>query len=77
ARLASPSVALEWLALWLVWPTLQGLHGLATAGATETGASASPDALALARWIAGLPADIAALRLTSSSAPVDQLAAAL
>lgn len=69
ALLASPSAALEWLALWVVWPTLQGLR-----------ATGSPDALAVASWIADLPADIAAttvFSLPSAVAPEDHLAAAL
>ena len=55
ALLASPSTALEWLALWLVWPMLQGLRAPVSRGNTATG---SPDALAVARWMADLPANI-------------------
>ena len=77
ALLASPSAALEWVALWLVWPTLQSLRAPVSSGNTATG---WPDALAVARWITDLPADIAAITvigLPSAIAPDDHLATAL
>ena len=69
--LASPSTPLEWAALWLAWPTLAGLRALATTP-TE-----SPDALAVARWIAELPAEVASQRMPSPVATHPHLAAAL
>lgn len=74
ALLTSPGAALEWAALWLLWPTLSSLRALAATGNTPVG---SPDGLALARWIAELPAEIAALRLPSPVASATHLAAAL
>ena len=83
AWLTNPSTALDWVALWLVWPTLQGLRAPVSRGNTTTG---SPDALAVARWIADLLADIAdsadsaastAIGLSSPTAPHGPLAAAL
>ncbi|WP_310461398.1 contractile injection system tape measure protein [Sphaerotilus sp.] len=72
--LASSSTALEWVALWLVWPTFQGLRASFSTGDTVTG---SLDALAVVRWIADLPADIAPLRIPSPTVPDIHLAAAL
>ena len=83
ALLARPGAAPEWLALWLVWPTLQGLPAPTSSGNTATG---SIDAIAAARWIADLPAPIAtvgasaaltAIGLRSPDAPDADLATAL
>ena len=70
ALLESPGAALEWLALWLVWPTLQGLRAPAPRGNTATGA---PDALAVARWMADLPVDIAATTVIGLPSPIDPI----
>jgi Contractile injection system tape measure protein len=67
ALLTSPGTPLEWLALWVGWPARQGLPHNASAS----------DATALARWIADLPADIAALRLPQPIARDIYLASAL
>ena len=75
--LESPNTAPEWLALWLVWPTLQGLP---SPNAGSSAATPSPDSLALAQWLADLPAAIAATQiigLPPTTAPGAQLAAAL
>lgn len=77
ALLANPGTAPEWVALWLVWPTLQGLIDPVSRG---NNSNRSRDALALARWIANLPADIAAITVISWPSPVSpdtHLAAAL
>ncbi len=73
ALLTNPAAALEWLALWLVWPTLQGLRAPISTG---NSASQSPDALAVTKWIAGSAA-ITAIGAPSPNAPDDHLAAAL
>jgi len=80
ALLASPGIPLEWVALWGVWPTLKGLRApvrTASTANTANTATSSSDAHALARWIADLPTDIAALRLPPTSASDAHLAVAL
>ena len=67
ALLADADTAMSWHALWLAWPTVLGARGSA----------GSPASSALADWIAALPADMAALRLTPRDATEDKLAAAL
>lgn len=74
ARMDCPGAALEWVALWLAWPTLPGLRAPVSTGNTAT---ASPDALAVVRWIADLPADVAVLHLPLTVTPDGHLAAAL
>ena len=70
ALLTSASAAPEWTALWLVWPTFRD-------GPQRSTSSTEAVAVAVAHWIATLPADIAAARLPSRAAPHDHLAAAL
>ena len=80
ALLASPGTALDWSALWLLWPSLQGLPRAAATGNT---AARSADAVALASWLADLPAHvIASASLSFKARPSDKasdenLAAAL
>ncbi|MEO5734505.1 MAG: contractile injection system tape measure protein [Rubrivivax sp.] len=77
AWLSRPCAALEWVALWLLWPSLQGLRIPASSGGAATG---SADAVAVARWIADLPAASTAIAVIGSPSPIgrgDPLAAAL
>jgi hypothetical protein len=67
AVLASSHTPLAWTALWLVWPTVRD----------NLGSTGSPEANAIAHWIAALPAGIAAVRLMPRDATEDHLAAAL
>ena len=75
--LGSPNTAPEWLALWLVWPTVQGLP---SPNAGSSAATPWPDGLALAQWLADLPAPIAVtpiIGLPPTVAPGAQLVVAL
>lgn len=75
--LESPNTAPEWLALWLVWPTVQVLP---SPNAGSSAATLSPDGLALARWLADLPAAIAVtpiIGLPPTVAPGARLVVAL
>jgi hypothetical protein len=82
ALLADPSTALEWTALWLVWPTLTPAPPGAATGA-ERAALALPDASAVSHWIAALPAGSTDVRLPAAPGLADptvqdhRLAAAL
>jgi hypothetical protein len=71
------------MALWLVWPTLTTMPLGAAAAGGERAALALPDAGAVSRWIAGLPAGSTKVKLPAASGLADtrvqdhRLAAAL
>jgi hypothetical protein len=69
--LADPATALEWTALWLVWPTLTPAPRGAAAAGGGRAALAQGDADAVSRWIVGLPAGSTDVRLPAASGRAD------